>query len=323
MFDCSNLKKDIDEYLSNIEENKEVDYALVNKDTNDYYVIASNGTEELIEFSKGTEYEEKKFDKVWEWDFNFESYLFDYLNKGFEIQYMSDVIHYAVWQEIERCYPDDYLSTRGLYKYIEYCKNNNISKEYLDEKVTNDTPDIMKYFGKYKEIEKKIDYDKSYFTFVLGYEMLNNMLSNSKAPECDVCYDFCEMQVKKFMLSQEYLNSNISAYDALRNWINERYDIIKSEFLQYSSIDYKFILEKGKIKNMPVALIENAGGKPNTYLIAFDYKVSDNETEWSYAIDYDENINKARTDFEKILDGKSLDMNNNRKKERDYYYEQR
>lgn len=316
--DVEIIKENIEKFLMESEEHndKKIDYLLFNKANNEYYAVATDKyEEEMIGFSNELE-QDGEYQNVPDWDFNFDTYFFEYLKKGYEIEFMTNQVHYGIWLELEKCYPYDYESLDGVQKYLEYCKKNNITKEYLDKELNkDDTPNVMNYLEKDKTQDKIQDNnsDIAYFTFVLGYEMLNDMLTNSRAPECDICYEFCDIQARKFIDSKYYQDNKKSSYDALRNWVNDNYEIIKSNFLQYSSIDYKIILDKGVTKDMPVALVEIAGGLPNEYVIAFNYKVTNEKTDWSYGIFYDDK-QKALDDFRKVLDGRSIDMTFNDKK---------
>lgn len=42
------------------------------------------------------------------------------------------------------------------------------------------------------------------------------------------------------------------------------------------------------------------------YIIGFNYKVNDNKMTWGYGYYYDRNIDKAMTDFKRVLNGESL-----------------
>ena len=83
-----------------------------------------------------------------EWDFNFDYYVFNLLEDGYKIGYMSDDLNYSLWNSIHELYPDDIEFKNGVKNYIKYCKNNHIDKKYLDDKTNLDTPNIMPMFSK-------------------------------------------------------------------------------------------------------------------------------------------------------------------------------
>ena len=70
-----------------------------------------------------------------------------------EIVYITDETHLAVWDEIEKLYPEDIEFNKGMQKYLKYCKENGIKKEYI-EKTTNqkNIVDVMQF---YKDVKKK------------------------------------------------------------------------------------------------------------------------------------------------------------------------
>lgn len=89
-----------------------------------------------------------------DWDYNFDTYIFENLQKGYRIEYMDEKIHYGIWCEIDNLYEyDDIVYKKGVQNYLRYCIKNNITKEFIDE-VSNrtDTPDIMRFYE--KEIKK-------------------------------------------------------------------------------------------------------------------------------------------------------------------------
>lgn len=129
----------------NIEhQNKQIDYILINPKNNDLWVMCSDGIDTAIElhYRDGM----MKNNYVPEWDFNFDYYVFNFLEDGFKIGYMSDDLHYSLWNSIHELYPNDIEFKTGIKNYINYCKNNNINKKYLDEKTNLVTPDVMRLF---------------------------------------------------------------------------------------------------------------------------------------------------------------------------------
>ena len=73
----------------------------------------------------------------------------------------------------------------------------------------------------------------SYLNFVLGYDLLNDMLKNSKSPECDISYDFCDYLSRHFIKSDEYQNTNYSTYEMLESWLKTNKSKIKKEYTKY------------------------------------------------------------------------------------------
>lgn len=83
---------------------------------------------------------------ILDWDYSIDEYVFGELENGNVIAYMSDEMHLVIWNDIDKYYPEDMNHKNGVQKYLKYCKENEITKEYL-EKTTNqkDFEDVMKY----------------------------------------------------------------------------------------------------------------------------------------------------------------------------------
>ena len=262
---------------------------------------------------------DKEIKYLYEWDYNVDQYVFYYLEKEYNIGYISMDFHGAIWRDIGELDIEEIEYKVGLQKYLKYCKENNIDKTIIDKETKSDVPDIMEYYdeqtnyikmgnGLVEMSKEKYQQEKeiNYIAFCLGYDLINNMLSESEVSECDLCYDFCDYLARKFIETNYYKNKLKSTYDNLQEWLDENKDIIKSEFLQYNAIDYKIIMETTKRKDIPIALVEITGGQPNSYVIAFNYKVTDKKTEWDYGYYYDKDFNKAKEDFEKVKAGGNL-----------------
>lgn len=307
------VKKDIETFLKDSMEhqNKHIDYILYDPNNDDTYVLVSDDYGEAIEFTPFTKEYEGGYLNVPEWDYNFDYYIYNYLEEGKRIGYMTDEVHYSIWNSIHELYPEDIDYKDGVQIYLQYCADNGITKEYLDKKTGFDTPNIMQH---YKSV---IESEKAYFTFVLGYDLLNDKLSQMKENECDVVYDFCEYLTRTFVETEYYKDMSKSAYDNLKEWIEDNKDIIQSEYLYYFNIENKHILEIGQRNNEKVALVERKfedGTKE--YIIAFHYKVDDEKLEWDYGYYYADNITKAKKDFEKVKAGGNLaDTFDKKKKE--------
>ena len=98
---------------------------------------------------------------------------------------------------------------------------NNMYIELKDDKIT-----IPK--DKY-DVEKEI----SYLNFVLGYDLLHDMLQKSDTPECDVSYDFCDYVSRHFIVSEEYRNEKYSTYEMLQTWINKNKDKLENKYKSF------------------------------------------------------------------------------------------
>ena len=96
---------------------------------------------------------QKDFKDALDWDYSFDEYLFKDLEDGMKLVYMTDVTHLAVWDEIEKLYPEDIEHNKGMQKYLKYCKESGITKEYIEEKTNQkNIVDVMQF---YKDVKKK------------------------------------------------------------------------------------------------------------------------------------------------------------------------
>lgn len=243
---------DVSRYLTTLEKEDDgkiynIDYILYNSKDDSFFVLANDGGFPMKAFNLKDEYdlEEEMFD-ISEWMYSADEYIFEYLEQGYEIKYMTAETHYGLWCEIEnKRFEDNIDELDGVQKYLKYCYENEITKEYLDNKVDLDVIDIMKlYKGEYLKVEdnqvqmSKAKYVKlnetAYIAFVLGYDLLNDMLSKSSTPENDICYDFCNMIAGEFLQSEEYKNEKYSTYDMLEKWLDERMEEIENRFQEYS-----------------------------------------------------------------------------------------
>lgn len=377
------VKKDIEKFLMEDDEhqNKLIDYILVDPETRETYVLASDGNEEAIEFTPFTKDYKNGYQNVPEWDYNFDYYIYNYLEEGKKIAYMTDDVHYSIWNSIHELYPTDIDYKDGVQSYLQYCADNGITKEYLDKKTGFDTPDIMQHFeglALYEKMEYKgyiieaddLNYDnpkenivyiydneqdyingeeretvslntiglrqnikdyideyyvdkesveseKAYFTFVLGYDLLNDILSKSSTPENDVSYDFCSMVAGEFLQSEEYKNEKYSAYEMFEKWVNENKDYIKTQHSLFIGErperdktrmlgNGMYVMDVGYRNKQPVALVEKNTDYGVEYIIAFNYKIDDNRIDWAYGNYYGNDLSKAKQDFNKVLSGGNL-----------------
>ena len=392
--DIKKIKEKIEEFLNEDEEhqNKHIDYILVDSETRETYILASDGNEEAIEFTPYTKDYKGGYQNVPEWDYNFDYYIYNYLEEGKQIAYMTDDVHYSIWNSINELYPTDIDYKDGVQNYLQYCADNRITKEYLDKKTGFDTPDIMKYFeglainekmeyrgyiieaddlnydnpkenlvhiydneqdyinGEERETvslntiglkqnvkdyidefyvkEKTMESEKAYFTFVLGYDLLNNMLSKSATPENDVSYDFCNMVAGEFLKSEEYRNEKHSAYEMLEQWANKNETSIRADYREFvglekskktRELDNAIVLDVGYRGKEPIALVERKMKDlrcEKEYVVAFSYKITDNEITWAYGYYYYNDLDKAKQDFDKVINGGNLAHTFDKKQER-------
>ena len=232
---------------------------------------------------------------------------------------MSLEFHSSIWYEVEDIGIEEFYHKLGLQKYLKYCKDNGIDKKTICEKLNRDLADIMQYYNEktdYIKIENgqvelpQEKYQKeseiSYIAFCLGYDLLNDKLSKSETNECDNVYDFCNYLAKQFIETDYYKNTRQSTYDSLQEWLEDNKEIIQSEYLYYFNFDNKHILETGNRGETRVALVERITDYGTDYMIAFNYAIDNKKLEGSYIYYYDNDLKKAKEDFEKVKAGGNL-----------------
>lgn len=323
------VKNDIESYMMEDMEhqNKEIEYILYNANTKETQVIASDKIEEMILFAPFTKEQQNEYINIPEWDFNFDEYLFKELQNGYEIAYMSNDTHYGIWISIDELYPEEFEYKDGVIKYFKYCKDNNITKKYLDNEVKMNVPDIMKFYeypiGIIEQQGNNIimsknnfekENEKSYIAFVLGYDLLNNKLQNSISPECDSSYDICSSFAEQFINSKEYKNVKYSTYEMLQEWLNKNPELVNS-YLELDNQENKtrkldngiIVIDLGYRREQPIALVRRGDGDNMEYVVAFNYRIKDNKMDWAYGYYYNKNLSKATEDFRKVIAGGNLD----------------
>lgn len=149
-----------------------------------------------------------------------------------------DIVEYkGIIAEIEDTNDDNYKET---IVQIFSSQEDYDSKNY-DERVSlnniNLEKNIKDYIdSKYKLKEEVITSEKEYITFVLGYDLLNKEFSNSKVPECDVVYSFCDKLSDKFINTKYFKNNKISLYEALEKWVEANKSSIKKDYEKFTGM---------------------------------------------------------------------------------------
>jgi hypothetical protein len=334
----SQVKNDIESYLMEDMENqnKVIDFILYNPETKETQVLASDGLEDIILFAPFTKEQENGYMKVPEWDFNFDEYFFKELQNGYEIGFINDDSNYGLWNTINDLYPEDINNKDGVQKYLQYCKDNNITRDYLDNVMKMSVPDIMQHYeypngiveinGNNVSMSKETldkQSETSYITFVLGYDLLNKELQNSNYPECDLSYDFCNSLASKFLESKEYHNNKYSTYEMLQEWIDNNKNLVNEYLGNDESKNFTrqldndiFVIDVGYRREQPIALVQRGKGNDKEYVVAFNYRIKDEKMDWAYGYYYDKDLNKAKEDFNKVINGGNLYKTFERKEER-------
>lgn len=298
------LKNKMEKILKKSEDHrdKEIDYILLNSKTGDVHAIATN-YDEILEFNFNIKESSIDYYEIIEALFNDDDF-FGKLEDGYHIEYISMDSNYGLWNVIDEMYPTDINNKLGVQKYLQYCKNNNITKDTIDDAIKGKTPDIMHYY--------QDPLEKSYYIFILGSDLVSDLIKKYDYKENDINYEFCSNLATKFMESREYQNKSKQAYSQLELWV----DINKSDIeeLYRETIGYKekvyngntIIIDKGYRNTDKVALLEKTIGNRKEYIIAFHYQEDKDKLSWAYAYYFDKDKEKAIESYDNVLNGGNL-----------------
>ena len=150
------LKNKMEKILKKSEDHrdKEIDYILLNSKTGDVHAIATN-YDEILEFNSNIKKSSMDYCEIFEALFNDDDF-FGKLEDGYHIEYISMDSNYGLWNVIDEMYPTDINNKLGVQKYLQYCKNNNITKDTIDEAIKGETPDIMHYYQDPLEMDSQM-----------------------------------------------------------------------------------------------------------------------------------------------------------------------
>ena len=234
-------KKNIEDLIIEDEElyDTKLDFILIEPDTKDTISIISDEQEKIIEFTPYTKDMKNGYFQIPDWDYNFDEYLFQNLENGYEIGYMSDDTHYNVWSSIEELYPEDINYKNGVQLYLQYCANNGITKDYLSKKINLDVPDIMKYFN-----VKELDKTMMSRVYVIGADdTIDNRQKSLSQEERDILAKYRlngEDKFRYMMLDRFYLDCKYYLGNGNRNskhlWAKNPKEHIKIMKALYNSL---------------------------------------------------------------------------------------
>ena len=128
---------------------KEVDCIFENKnEITDSYAVATD-YDEVVLVNPFT----KEITPSAEWQFNADEDIFGKLEEN-KLAYVSMKTHHGIWSYIEDVTPNEIQNQKGMQQYLKYCKDNNISKEKIEEEThLGNLSDVMKY---YKPLDKEV-----------------------------------------------------------------------------------------------------------------------------------------------------------------------
>ena len=87
--------------------------------------------------------------------FHFDRELFLLLERGYQILDMTDERHYDVWVMLGEYTDEQVIHKQGFKRYLEYCKRNGVTKEYLQAKTSYDGRDIAELYRRKMGIKGK------------------------------------------------------------------------------------------------------------------------------------------------------------------------
>ena len=282
------IKNDINNIIKKDEKlfGTSINFILVNQNNSDIKCIVSDGMETIVGFDKDT----NNYYDIPYYDYNFDKHLFGELDKNYHIGYMNDIDHYYIWRTIMELYPENLNYKDGVQKYLQYCVDNGITKEYIDDKTGFDTPDIMDFFVDLT-FHGSMQY-KGYYVEVgdVNYDNPNeNIVTIYGSKEDSLNGDFLE----NISLNTLGLKQNIKEY------IDKNYKD-KSEAYKIYSGNLK-VLKSGSRRGQLVTLMEKELNDNVEYIISYYSKNNSNDFFWVYGSYYGNDKSKAEQDFKKAL----------------------
>ena len=134
---------------NNQDDNYQLDY-IVAKGSNpkpDTAIAYAHYMDEIISFTPLDS--DSHFQNIWDLAFNFDNDLFRYLEKGYDLIGMSLESHCAAWSEIADYHDNDGIThTKGMQRYLDYCKRNRVTAELLHREIQYNGMDVMTLYDK-------------------------------------------------------------------------------------------------------------------------------------------------------------------------------
>ncbi len=76
--------------------------------------------------------------------------------------------------------------------------------------------------------------EQYYLAYVLGYDLLHDLIESSNKSECDVSFEICMQIAADFMSSVEYRTAKCSLYEALETWLRDNTNRVNRYFDRWS-----------------------------------------------------------------------------------------
>ena len=138
-----NLINKVNKYIKDDKDlvDNSIDIIFYNKKTKDYYINVSNYDDMGYFTYKDNELSE--YNHIFDWSYSIDENIFYFLEEGYDIEYITDDVHKGIWFELDTLCIEDIQYQKGFKRYLDFCKEHNITNETLDEKVGgNPTPNI-------------------------------------------------------------------------------------------------------------------------------------------------------------------------------------
>lgn len=148
------VKEEILQFLKCNDEYEDysVEYILIDKENPENSIAFATDNDEMIEINITSH----EISSVADWAYNFDEDIFGKLENNNEIGYMSMDTHFNIWETINQWYPEDIEHKKGMQKYLKYCKDNKITKEFVEKEVKLDVSiDVMKFYEKDKKLRER------------------------------------------------------------------------------------------------------------------------------------------------------------------------
>jgi len=166
------------------------------------------------------------YEKIPEWDYDLDTHLFDDLEHRFEVVYIPLKQHYLIWTYISHHY-EEIERKEGLYRYLDYCKFNHITKKTLS-KLDADALDVPDVMTEYKEINRNYEiideHTAGNVAIVLAY--------NPKSPSPYVTWRTTPLRMRGFDMGHYFSNYAMAYNDFIQRSMDITEKYLKSKFFQ-------------------------------------------------------------------------------------------
>jgi len=150
----NDMKQKIEMILKNDEDylDYKLQYMIINEnEPKKSYGIGLDESDSVVKI----DFESKEINDLPYWCYDISEDIFEELELGNKIGYITLEVHYAIWESINYYYPEDINHKKGMQMYLKYCKENEITKDKILDKIkVEDIKDVMRF---YKKDKRRID----------------------------------------------------------------------------------------------------------------------------------------------------------------------